>query len=225
MYRILLSNISSCGPKSVPLPKPNFIHGNRIDASINYISDFVIFKYVNEAGNKVTLSSQGLYQRTTSIRSKMSTIPLHREMNLSWVVGKPRRPDFCKASAPFYNIWNDARSIDILELGFSWKILASMRASQMRPVGLGVLEDDGCGWVGKHGGCGFFHASTNFARWTLHMLMEHGDVLKSARIYDTVWTFKDHSELANREVMRAIIECFWPVTNTFVTPHDKSNFA
>lgn len=95
-----------------------------------------------------------------------------------------------------------------MELGFSWKVPAGMRVPQMRSVGLGVLEDDGSDWVDKHGGCGFFHASTDFARWTLCMLMEQENVLRSAGIYDAVWAYKDRFELANREVMRAIIECF-----------------
>lgn len=85
----------------------------------------------------------------------------------------------------------------------------------MRPVGPGVLEDDGSGWVGKHGCHSFFHASTDFALWTLHMLMEHEDVLRSVGIYDDVWAFKDSFELD----MRAIIKCFWPTTSTFVTPN------
>lgn len=50
LYRILLGNISWYGPKSVPLPKPDFIHGDRIDASINYDFNFILSKYVNETG-------------------------------------------------------------------------------------------------------------------------------------------------------------------------------
>lgn len=41
LHRILLSNISWYGLKSVPLQKPSFIHGDQIDAPINYVSDFV----------------------------------------------------------------------------------------------------------------------------------------------------------------------------------------
>lgn len=89
-----------------------------------------------------------------------------------------------------------------------------MRVSQMRPIGLRVLENDGSGWVGKHKGCGFFHAFADFANWTLRMLVEHEGVLKSTLIYDAVWAFKDHFKLANQEVTRAIIECFWPATST-----------
>lgn len=161
---ILLSNITWYGPKSVPLPKPDFIHGNRKDAPITYVFDFAMFKYTNEAGNEVTLSSRGLYQRTVSIRSKEPAIPPCKEMNLSWVASKPGGPGFFKAHAPFYSIWNDTKSIDILEPGFSWKVSVGMQISQIRPIGLRVLEDDGSGCVGKHGGHGFFHASVDFAR-------------------------------------------------------------
>lgn len=99
-----------------------------------------------------------------------------------------------------------------------------MRISQMWPIGLGVLEDDGNGWVGKHGGRGFFHALADFARWTLRRLMEHEDVLRFIGIYDATWDFKDRFELANWEVMRAMIEYFWPSTNTFVAPNGELGF-
>lgn len=78
-----------------------------------------------------------------------------------------------------------------MESGFSWKIPAGMQVSQIQPVGLGVLEDNSSGWVAKHKGRGFFHASADFFRWTLRMLMENEGVLKSAKIYDGVWAFKD----------------------------------
>lgn len=143
LYMILLSNISLYDPKSVPLSKPDFIHGNRIDAPVTYVFDFIVFKYTNEARNEVTLSSRGLYQRAVSICSKKLTIPPHREMNLSWVAGKPGRPSFFKTPTRFYSFWNDARNIDILEPWFLWKVPASMDISQMWLVRLGVHEDDG----------------------------------------------------------------------------------
>lgn len=31
--------------------------------------------------------------------------------------GQLGKPDFLKAPAPFYSVWNDARNIEILELG------------------------------------------------------------------------------------------------------------
>lgn len=105
-----------------------------------------------------------------------------------------------------------------------------MQVSQMQPVSLGVLKNDGSGWVGKYGGRDFFHASSDLTRSIIHMLMDHGYVLRSARIYDVVWAFKGKLELTISEVMRAIIECFWLATNTFVTPNGelstigKSNF-
>lgn len=74
---------------------------------------------------------------------------------------------------------------------------------------VGVLENDGSGWVSKHRGHNFFHASLDFTSWTIRTLMNHKDILRSAAIYDAVWAFKDRLELANMEVMRAIIECFW----------------
>lgn len=66
-----------------------------------------------------------------------------------------------------------------------------MQISQMRPVGLGVLEDDGSKWVSKHEAV----ASSTPLRLhllTLRTLMKHEDVLRSAKIYDVVWAFKDH---------------------------------
>lgn len=50
---------------------------------------------------------------------------------------------------------------------------------------------------GKHGGRNFFHASLDFGNWTIRMLIDHGDVLRSIGIYDAVWAFKDSLELAN----------------------------
>lgn len=67
-----------------------------------------------------------------------------------------------KAPAPFYSVWNDVRNIEILELGYSWKIPANIQVSQMQPVGLGVIENDDSGWVNKQGAHGFFHASSDF---------------------------------------------------------------
>lgn len=60
LYRILLSTMSWSGPKGVPLDKPDFIHGDRIYATINYISDYILFKYVTKNGKEVFMSSQGL---------------------------------------------------------------------------------------------------------------------------------------------------------------------
>lgn len=31
--------------------------------------------------------------------------------------------------------------------------------------------------------------------------------------------------MVDREVMRDIVECFWPVTNTFVTPNGELGFS
>lgn len=61
--------------------------------------------------------------------------------------------------------------------------------------------------------------------WIIRIMMVHEDTLKSAGIYNTIWAFKDNLELANREVTRAIIECFWPKTNTFVTPNRELRFS
>lgn len=55
--------------------------------------------------------------------------------------------------------------------------------------------------------------------------MEHGDVLRFMGIYKAVQAFKDHFELANREVMSIIIECFWSAANTFITPNDELGFC
>lgn len=169
------------------------------------------------------MSSQGPYQRTTLIQSKKPTIHCQWEMNLSWVAAKPGKLGLFKAPTPFYSMWNDARNMKILEQGCSWIIFANTRVSQIRPVGLSILENDSSGWVSKHGGRGFFHASSDFTSWTIHMLMDHGDVQRSVGIYDVVWAFKDRLELPNMEVMRAIIECFWLVINTFVTRTENSN--
>lgn len=89
---------------------------------------------------------------------------------------------------------------------------------------VGVLKNDGSGWVSKHGGHNFFHASLDFTSWTIRTLINHKDILTSATIYDAIWAFKDRLELANMEVMRAIIECFWLASNTFVTPNGELEF-
>lgn len=63
----------------------------------------------------------------------------------------------------------------------------------MQPVGLGVLENDGSGWVSKLGVHYFFPCLTH---WTIHILMGHEDTLRSVGIYDAIWAFKDRFELA-----------------------------
>lgn len=83
MYGIIVSTIYWAGPKGLPLLKPDFIHGDRIEAPINYISDYVLFNYVNENGKEVIMSSKGPYQITVLIRLKKPIIPCRREMNLS----------------------------------------------------------------------------------------------------------------------------------------------
>lgn len=57
LYRIILSTISWAGPKGVPLPKPGFIDGNRIDAPVNYVPEYYLFKYVNGIGKEVIATS------------------------------------------------------------------------------------------------------------------------------------------------------------------------
>lgn len=56
-------------------------------------------------------------------------------------------------------------------------------------------------------------------------MMGHKGTLRATEMYDMIWAFKYRFELANREVMRAIIECFWPVTNNFVTPKGELRFS
>lgn len=99
-----------------------------------------------------------------------------------------------------------------------------MPLHQMCPIRLEILEDDDNGWVGKHEGRGFFIAASYSPEWMTGILMHHETSLKDAGIYDAIWAFKDRFELANQEVMRAIMECFWPTTNTFITPKGKLVF-
>lgn len=87
-----------------------------------------------------------------TIRLKKPTIPQRHEMNLSWVATKPAKLDFFKGPEPFYNVWHDTRNVEILAPWYTYKIPVNMQIFQMRLVGLGVLENDGNGWVSKHGG-------------------------------------------------------------------------
>lgn len=94
---------------------------------------------------------------------------------------------------------------NVLKPTYTKGILKYMSIHQMRPVGLGVLSDNSSGWVGTHKGRRFFHAAKYFLEWTTSILVHHEATLKDASIYNVVWAFKDRFELANREVIRAII--------------------
>lgn len=55
--KYLFKTTSWAGPKGVPLPKPGFIHGNQIDAPVNYVPEYYLFKYVNGNGKEVIATS------------------------------------------------------------------------------------------------------------------------------------------------------------------------
>lgn len=187
--------------------------------------DYVTFKHTNAEGNEVVVSSRAQYQRFPSIGSKKPTIPPRKE-KLSWVSSHQVRPGNFITPAPFYNVKRDIVQMTILEPGYTKGISGAMTISQAHTVGLGVLEDDGSGWVGKHESQGFFHAPKDyFVKWTLKILAQHKHTLRTVSIYDAIWAFKDRLDLTDREVMRAIVQCFWPATNTFVTPNGELGFS
>lgn len=104
-------------------------------------------------------------------------------------------------------------------------IFDAMFIRQSWTIDLGILEDDGSRWVRRHKGKGFFHALKEyFNKWTLKNLANHENTLKAIGIYDVVWAFKGRLELANKDVMRANMEMFWPTTHTFVTPNGELGF-
>lgn len=101
----------------------------------------------------------------------------------------------------------------ILEHVYLFAVPSALTINQTRTVGLGILEDDCSGWVRGHVRTGFFHAFDDFKRWTLHILDNYTRILKAVGIYDAVWAFHDCLTLGNREVMRAILECYQPTTS------------
>lgn len=58
----------------------------------------------------------------------------------------------------------------------------------------------------------------------LNILNNHDRNLGSIGTYDAVWAFQDHFKLADKEVMRAILECFWLATNKFLMPNGELGF-
>lgn len=113
----------------------------------------------------------------------------------------------------------------ILELGYLCTVRNALTIHQTCIVGLGILENDGSGWVGGHIGRDFFQASDDFKRWTLHIRDNYTWILKVAGIYDAVSAFQDRLTLDNREVVRAILERYWVATNTFVMPNNELGFS
>lgn len=99
----------------------------------------------------------------------------------------------------------------------------AMFIRQIRMIGLGILEDDGGGGVGRHEGRGYFHALKDyFNKWTLCILANHENTLKAIGIHGAVWAFNDRLELADKDVMRAIMAWFWLATNN---PNGELGFS
>lgn len=91
-------------------------------------------------------------------------------------------------------------SMAILELGYQY-VPSALTIHHTHTVGLGILEDEGSGWVGDHSARGFFHSLDDFKKWMLRVLANYLRILKSAGIFDTIWAFQDRLTLGNREVM------------------------
>lgn len=75
LYWILVSTIPWLDRRMVTIPKKDFLHGDRINAPIRYVTKYVLFQYTNREGKELTVSSCEPYQRYASISLKKSTIP------------------------------------------------------------------------------------------------------------------------------------------------------
>ena len=72
--------------------------------------------------------------------------------------------------------------------------------------------------------CGRFSADSDWKSWTDHVLLIGGAVLKDAGIFDAVRAFKETVGFSD-EAFMAMLESFFPQTNTFVVTNGEIGFS
>ncbi|XXG73128.1 hypothetical protein AAC387_Pa07g2096 [Persea americana] len=220
-YKIMVSNRPWVMDDQSIVPKPTFFFGDVIPDDSTYQRRCFQFSYSVD-GEKRTAYTRSTFNRTISIMSLSSTCSKRKDPP-SWVkrtsviktgvfVGGPS--GFAEKSPILMDILMPAS-------GYQGSDHPSV---DLRPVGLGIFKGNGSKWVKPFQLRGRFSADLSWESWIDHILQVGGAILKEAKIFYPVHSFRQ-TVVFSYEAFMAMPELFLPQTNTFIVTNGEIGFS